>query len=64
MFRTVFEQTRALTSRDGKPLIVLAATESLRGDILRWESSHSPFLSRPHDVAELLGPPRRFPLNR
>ena len=30
MFRTVFEQTRALTSRDGKPLIVLAATESLR----------------------------------
>ena len=30
MYRTVFEQAKALTSLDGKPLVVVTATESMR----------------------------------
>ena len=29
MYRTVFEQAKALTSLDGKPLVVVTATESI-----------------------------------
>ena len=30
MYRTVFEQAKALTSLQGKPLVVVTATESIR----------------------------------
>ncbi len=42
MFRTVFEQAKAPTSLDGKPLVVLTAAESLQKHEEWFEESFEP----------------------